>query len=71
METLPCCDVRRGNAEQMAEFLGDFNKWVTGEAVGHDPTPEECFWHYYHNGGPEAYRRNASGELSQQRDTSG
>ena len=31
---------------QKAEALSDFNRWVTGVALGHPPSDEECFRHY-------------------------
>ncbi|HCB35082.1 MAG: hypothetical protein A2W52_03595 [Candidatus Taylorbacteria bacterium RIFCSPHIGHO2_02_49_25] len=43
--------------EEVAEILGPFNKWVTGEEVGHSPSSEECFEHWRKNGGRKRFCR--------------
>jgi hypothetical protein len=47
------------NAEQK-EMLSPENKWFAGEALKHDPSPEECALHYIKNGGAKAYADKAS-----------
>lgn len=42
---------------QTGEILSELNRWFTGIAVGHDPTPDECAWHYINNGGAEAFAK--------------
>lgn len=36
--------------KQMAEITSPFNKWVTGEKVGHDPTHNELAENYIESG---------------------
>jgi len=43
--------------EEVAEILGPFNTWVTGVAVGHEPTSHECFRHWLRHGGLKRFRR--------------
>lgn len=40
---------------QCLEMLDDFNKWVTGVEVKHDPTKDECARHYIEHGGAEHF----------------
>lgn len=37
--------------------LSPFNVWVTGVAVGHSPTEEECWKHFVRSGGNDRFRR--------------
>lgn len=41
--------------EQQKEILSPFNRYVTGEKVGRDPTDEELAMHYIENGGAKAF----------------
>ncbi len=37
--------------EQIAEILSAFNRWVTGEKVGHNPDDNELLYNYVISGG--------------------
>jgi len=50
-------DLKERNQAQIAEALGEFNKYVAGLALGHDPTPDEAVFHYVVHGGPEDWER--------------
>ena len=41
--------------KQEAEILSNDNRWYAGLAIGHDPTPEECAWHYVNSGGAKRF----------------
>lgn len=40
---------------QRQEVDSGFNRWVAGVHLGHSPSFEEAFWHWYRNGGPESF----------------
>lgn len=42
---------------EVSEILGPFNQWVTGEEVGHEPSPLDCFRHWVRHGGLKRFRR--------------
>ena len=48
---------------QAREACAGFNRWVTGVAVKHDPTPSECVSHWAINGGPEEFARRRRHEF--------
>ena len=41
-----------------AEIMSPFNRWVTGQEIGHEPAPRECAEHYMEHGGVEEHRRH-------------
>ena len=43
--------------EEVGQTLSPFNKWVTGEKMHHDPTPDECFEHWRKNRGRKNFRQ--------------
>lgn len=43
--------------EQWELSQSDFNLWVAGIALGHQPSPSEAFLHFCNNGGAEDFRR--------------
>lgn len=45
------------NVLEIQEALGNFNKWLAGKKLKHDPTPDEAIQHYAENGGPENFNR--------------
>lgn len=43
-------------AQQMADMLSPFNLWVTGIAIGHQPSADEAAEHYERCGGSDHFR---------------
>ena len=41
---------------QLLQATTGFNRWVTGVAVGHDPTNDECLKHYDEHKGSKQFR---------------
>jgi hypothetical protein len=41
--------------KQIAEILSQFNRWVTGQKVGHDPTRNELSTNYVETGGAKRF----------------
>lgn len=41
----------------MEEILGTFNRFMTFESLGHEPTNDECAHHYLTHGGVDDFRR--------------
>ncbi|MEX0919037.1 MAG: hypothetical protein WDZ85_03715 [Candidatus Paceibacterota bacterium] len=53
-------DLAAWNQEQIAEMLGDDNRYFAGQRFGHSPTKQEAVRHYVECGGPTDFaRRNA------------
>lgn len=42
--------------EMIGEMFSDFNRWVTGVEVGHNPSRNECAEHYIRCGGRDNFR---------------
>ena len=45
------------NLEQWELSQSDFNRWVAGIDLGHEPSSLEAFIHFVRNGGAEDFRR--------------
>jgi hypothetical protein len=44
---------------QMAEMLGDYNRWFAGKALGREPSRQELqLWYIEHGGAADFRRRN-------------
>ena len=39
------------------EILSPFNRWVTGQEIGHEPNHNECVLHFIDYGGVERFRQ--------------
>ncbi|PIS41559.1 MAG: hypothetical protein COT25_02430 [Candidatus Kerfeldbacteria bacterium CG08_land_8_20_14_0_20_42_7] len=42
---------------QRQQVDSSFNRWVAGVNLGHSPSFEEAFWHWYHHGGRDAFNK--------------
>ena len=49
-------DTKSYLAAQSVQVMGELNKYYTGLAVGHDPTPEECWRHWCASKAAETFR---------------
>ncbi len=56
-QPMPPVSHREDMASMVGEILDPFNVWVTGIAVGHSPTHNECAQHYMTHGGLERFRQ--------------
>gem|GEM_PF-4059218 len=50
-------ELRRRNELQMKDYLSSFNLWVTGIALGHPPTENDAFFHWYYHGGLHVFNK--------------
>ena len=50
-------ELERLRDAQLAEMLGDTNRWFAGEALGHKPTAEECIMYYVMVGAAKEFRK--------------
>lgn len=42
---------------QLEEALSDYNRWLTGEKVGHPPSIDECLYFYVFGGGSADFEK--------------
>ena len=48
---------------QIEKILSPFNRWVTGEKVGHNPTDNELAMNFIECGGAEAHENEHENEM--------